>query len=120
MSGLSARRPPTASHSPSWPTRLPRDPARLQRTCDRFSPAKLQAFFNYWIVRIPCPFSRLDRSAGYWWQLSMRQVEVSRTMVLDAPRQARALFESLVADNIGIGRSDTVSLVFDRRVHRNT
>jgi hypothetical protein len=37
------------------------DAARLQRTCDRFSPAKLQAFFNYWIVRIPCPFSRLDR-----------------------------------------------------------
>jgi hypothetical protein len=96
------------------------DPARLQPTCDRLGPARLQAFFNYWIVRIPCPFSRLDRLAGYWWQLSMRQVEISRTIVLDAPRQARALFESLVADNIGIGRPDTVSVVFDRRVHRNT
>jgi len=96
------------------------DPARLQALCDRLSPAKLQAFFNYWITRIPCPFTRVDRLTGYWWQLSMRQVEVSRTMVLDAPRQARALFEALVADNIGIGRPDTVSLVFDRHVHRNT
>jgi hypothetical protein len=34
-------------------------------------------------------------------------------MVLDAPRHARALFEELVADNIGIGRPDTVSLVFE-------
>src|SRR6266851_7200361 len=59
------------------------DPARLQTICDRLTPAKLQAFFNYWIVRIPCPFTRVDRLAGYWWQLSMRQVEVSRTLVLD-------------------------------------
>ncbi len=96
------------------------DPARLQSICDRLSPAKLQAFFNYWIIRIPCPFTRIDRLAGYWWQLSMRQVEVSRTIVLNAPRQARALFEALVADNIGIGRPAQVSLLFARRVQRNT
>src|SRR5215472_8018858 len=59
-------------------------------------------------------------SAGYWWQLSMRQVEISRTMVLDAPRRARALFEALVADNIGIGRPAVVSMLFARRVQRNT
>src|SRR5437899_989739 len=96
------------------------DPARLQAICDRLSPAKLQAFFNYWIIRIPCPFTRTDRQAGYWWQLSMRQVEVSRTLVLDAPRRARALFETLVADNIGIGRPAAVSVLFARRVQRNT
>ncbi len=96
------------------------DPARLQTICDRLSPAKLQAFFNYWIARVPCPFTRIDRLAGYWWQLSMRQVEVSRTIVLDAPRQARAFFEALVADNIGIGRPAAVSVLFARRVQRNT
>ena len=96
------------------------DPARLQAICDRLSPAKLQAFFNYWITRIPCPFTRLDRLAGYWWQLSMRQIEMSRTIVLDAPQQARAFFESLVADNIGIGRPTEVSVLFARRVQRNT
>src|SRR5579859_7339195 len=96
------------------------DAARLQAICDRLSPAKLQAFFNYWITRIPCPFTRADRQAGYWWQLSMRQVEVSRTLVLDAPRRARAFFEALVADNIGIGRPAVVSMLFARRVQRNT
>jgi hypothetical protein len=96
------------------------DAGRLQTICDRLSPAKLQAFFNYWIIRIPCPFTRADRLAGYWWQLSMRQVEVSRTMVLDAPRRARAVFETLVADNIGIGRPAAVSVLFARRVQRNT
>ena len=96
------------------------DPARLQSICDRLTPARLQAFFDYWIVRIPVPFTRADRLAGYWWQLSMRQVEVSRTLVLDVPRRARALFEALVADNIGIGRPAVVSLLFARRVQRNT
>jgi hypothetical protein len=96
------------------------DPARLQAICDRLSPAKLQAFFNYWIARIPCPFTRADRRAGYWWHLSMRQVEVSRTLVLDTPRRARAFFEALVADNIGIGRPTVVSILFARRVQRNT
>ena len=47
-----------------------------------------------------------DRAAGYWWELSMRQVEVSRTLVFDDPRRARGFFEALVADNIGIGRPD--------------
>jgi hypothetical protein len=96
------------------------DSAQLQTICDRLSPARFQAFFNDWIARIPCPFTPADRLAGYWWQLSMRQVEVSRTLVLDAPRRARALFEALVADNIGIGRPAAVTVLFARRVQRKT
>ena len=42
----------------------------------------------------------------------MRQVEVSRTLVFDAPRRARAFFEALVADNLDIGRPDNVELIF--------
>ena len=37
--------------------------------------------------RLPLPLTEHDRAAGYWWELSMRQVEVSRTLVFDAPRQ---------------------------------
>ena len=37
----------------------------------------------------------------------MRQIEISRTIVFDAPRHARAFFEALVADNLDIGRPDT-------------
>ncbi len=50
----------------------------------------------------------------------MRQVEVSRTLVFDDPRRARGFFESLVSDNIGIGRPDKVAMVFARQVRSTT
>jgi hypothetical protein len=65
------------------------DPAGLQAICDRFGPADVQAFFDRWTRVIPAPFTPADRAAGYWWELSMRQVEVSRTLVFDDPRRAR-------------------------------
>ena len=96
------------------------EPARLQAICDRFGPADVQGFFDRWIEVIPAPFTAEDRTAGYWWELSVRQVEASRTLVLDDPRRARGLFEALVADNVGIGRPSEVAIVFGRRVQRNT
>jgi hypothetical protein len=96
------------------------EPARLQAICDRFGPGDVQAFFDRWTALIPTPFSAADRAAGYWWELSMRQVEVSRTLVLDQPRRARGFFEALVGDNIGIGRPEEVAAVFARRVQKNT
>ena len=50
------------------------------------------------IDRIPHPFTDADRRAGYTWELSMRQVKVSRTLVFDDPRRARSFFEALVSD----------------------
>ena len=50
----------------------------------------------------------------------MRQVEISRTLVFDAPRHARGFFEALVADNLDIGRPHNVEIIFGRRVHRDT
>jgi hypothetical protein len=85
------------------------DPGRLQAICDSFGPHHVQAFFDRWITTIPTPLGGEDRAAGYWWDLSMRQVEVSRTLVFDAPRRARSFFEALVADNIGIGRPEEIS-----------
>jgi hypothetical protein len=96
------------------------EPARLQAICDRLGPAHVQAFFDRWTAVIPTPFTAADRAAGYWWELSMRQVEVSRTLVFDQPRRARGFFESLVADNIGIGRPEEVAAAFARRVQKNT
>jgi hypothetical protein len=88
------------------------DPARLQAICDRLGPNHILAFFERWLRLIPIPLTRADRAAGYWWELSMRQVEMSRTLVLDAPRRARAFFEALVADNLDLGRPDVVELIF--------
>jgi hypothetical protein len=88
------------------------DPAALQAICDRLGPATIGVFFERWMSRLPLPLTEADRAAGYWWELSMRQIEVSRTLVFDAPRHARGFFEALVADNLDIGRPDSVELIF--------
>jgi hypothetical protein len=88
------------------------DPAALQDICDRLGPGTIEVFFERWMSRLPLPLTDTDRAAGYWWELSMRQIEVSRTLVFDAPRHARSFFEALVADNLDIGRPDSVELIF--------
>ncbi len=96
------------------------EPSRLQALCDRFGPGDVQAFFDRWMAVIPTPLAQSDRAAGYWWELSMRQVEVSRTLVFDDPRRARRFFEALVADNIDVGRPEQVAIVFARQVRKTT
>ena len=84
----------------------------MQAICDRLGPGTIDVFFDRWMSILPLPLTTADRDAGYWWELSMRQVETSRTIVFDAPRHARAFFEALVADNLDIGRPDHVELIF--------
>jgi hypothetical protein len=48
----------------------------------------------------------------------MRQVEFSRTIVFTAPRHARVFFETLIADNLDLGRPDQVEIIFGRRIPR--
>ena len=50
----------------------------------------------------------------------MRQIEVSRTLVFDAPRKARGFFESLITDNLAIGRADMLQVIFGRQIRSNT
>ena len=88
------------------------DPSALQAICDRFGPADVQGFFDRWTAVIPLPLSVEDKNAGYFWELSMRQVEVSRTLVFDDPRRARGFFEALVTDNVGVGRPEEIRAVF--------
>jgi hypothetical protein len=88
------------------------DPRRLQAICDRLGPRTIEVFFARWMKFLPLPLTPDDRAAGYWWELSMRQIETSRTLVFDAPRHARRFFEALVADNLDIGRPDHVELIF--------
>jgi len=90
------------------------DPAALQTVCDRLGPGTIRVFFERWASRLPLPLSAADRDGGFWWDLTMRQVETSRTIVFDAPRHARAFFEALVADNLDLGRPESVELIFRR------
>lgn len=94
------------------------EPERLQAICHSLAPGHIQAFFDRWIACIPTPLTAADRAAGYWWQLSTRQVEISRTLVFDDPRRARSFFEALVADNIAIGRPEQISMVFARQLRK--
>jgi hypothetical protein len=89
---------------PPWPTRI------ASRRQERLAP---------WSDD-PSKFTDADRRAGYFFELSMRQVEVSRTLVFDDPRRARGFFESLVQDNIGIGLPHEVHAVFRRDRRRRT
>jgi hypothetical protein len=96
------------------------DPAALQEICNRLQPGTIEVFAQRWLARLPLPFGPKDQRAGYWWEISMRQVEVSRTLVFDAPRRARAFFEALIADNLDIGRPANVEIIFGRRIRRDT
>lgn len=93
------------------------EPAALQAIC-RLGPGAIQVFAERWWSILPLPLTEHDRAAGYWWELSMRQVETSRTLVFDAPRQARMFFEALVADNLDIGRPEMIELIFKRGQRR--
>jgi hypothetical protein len=96
------------------------DPAALQAICDRLQPGTIEVFAQRWLHRLPMPFGPADQDAGYWWECSMRQVEVSRTMVFDAPRRARFFFEALIGDNLDIGRPGNVEIIFGRKIRRDT
>jgi hypothetical protein len=96
------------------------DPAGLQAICDRFQAGTIEVFAQRWLHRIPMPFGPADRDAGYWWQCSMRQVEVSRTIVFDERSRARLFFEALIADNLDLGRPENVEIIFGRRVRVDT
>lgn len=91
------------------------DARGLQAICDRLGSGTIKVFCERWWARLPLPLTAADRANGYWWDISMRQVEVSRTIVFDAPRQGRAFFEALVADNLDIGRPEHIELIFGRQ-----
>ena len=106
------------SGSPRCPTGSPpaRTRPRCSAICDRLAPGTSTCSCGGGCPGCPCRSPPADQDAGYWWELSMRQVEVSRTIVFDAPRHARGFFEALIADNLDIGRPDNVEIIFARKI----
>jgi len=92
------------------------DPAGLQDICDGFTASTAKVWFERWMAQLPLPLTGADRDGGFWWELSMRQIEVSRTLVFDDDCHARAFFEALLADNMDLGRPENVELLFRRGV----
>src|SRR5690242_6850806 len=96
------------------------DPAALQKICDRLGPGAVKSFFWRWVHRLPSPFTRADLRAGYVYELAFRQFEVSDTRVFDRPAAGRGFFEQLIRDHLDVGRPDSVSLIFNRRITSRT
>jgi hypothetical protein len=61
-----------------------------------------------------------DREAGYDWDLSIWQMEVSLTQIFDRLLRGREFFEEIIRDNLDLGRPDRVQLIFDRVVTKKT
>lgn len=96
------------------------DPARLQAICHSLTASKIERVFRKWLRRLPHPFTARDRAAGYRYSLSVLQVECALTQVLDRPQAGRAFFETVIRENLDLGRPDQVQLVFQRRIHKRT
>lgn len=96
------------------------DPQVLQKICDSLGPQQIEAFLARWLKRLPMPLTSEDRAAGYTWQLSIWQMEVSLTQVFDRPVRGREFFEEVMRDNLDLGRPDRIQLVFDRRILPST
>jgi len=94
------------------------DPARLQAICATLSPGHIEALLGKWLRILPHPFTEEDTAAGYAFEASILQAEFSLTQVLDKPVSGRIFFDQVIADNLGIGRPDQVSLIFDRKIIR--
>jgi hypothetical protein len=95
-------------------------PEQLQQICDSLGPEDIDRVFRKWLARIPLPLRSQDRQAGYDWNLSIWQMEVSLTQIFDRPLRGREFFEEVIRDNLDLGRPDRVQLVFDRVVTKKT
>jgi hypothetical protein len=92
------------------------DPTALQEICDSLGPKDVDLFFRRWLARLPHPFTRRDRAAGYDYSLSIWQMEFSLTQVFRRPLAGRQFFEEVIRENLDLGRPDRIQLLFGRRI----
>lgn len=93
---------------------------KLQEISDNLSATKIDRLLRKWLRRLPYPFAPKHRKAGYLYQISILQIELSRTQVLDCPVSGRIFFEEVIRENLDIGRPKQVQLIFDRWVTKST
>ena len=94
------------------------DPAALQAICDQIGAADVERLFRRWMAALPVPLTSADRAAGYDWRLSMRQIEFSRTLVLDRPQLGRTFFAEVARESLQLGGPAAIGFLFGRRIRR--
>jgi hypothetical protein len=78
------------------------NPAALHAVCDSLTEGDIESFFKRWLGRLPLPLTAAHRAAGFSYRLSILQMEVSRTQVLDRPLRGREFFEEILRDNLDL------------------
>lgn len=95
-------------------------PHALQAVCDALDAPAVEQFFARWQQHIPFPLTAAQAAAGFAYQLSILQAEVSLTHVLSRPLRGREFFETVLRENLDLGRPDRIQLLFPRRITRTT
>jgi hypothetical protein len=96
------------------------NPQHMQQIADELSAEKIRDLLAKWQSRLPYPYTQEDTDAGYQYQISIYQAEFSLTQVLDRPLTGRQFFETVIRENLDIGRPDRMQLTFDRRIIKTT
>lgn len=94
------------------------DGRALQELCDSLSAADIERFVRRWLKVLPSPLTDADRDVGYRYELSILQLEVSCTEVFDRPLHGRQFFESVITDQLDLGRPEKLQLIFGHRILR--
>jgi hypothetical protein len=95
------------------------DGRALQAICDSLSAADIERFVRRWLGILPGPFTAADADAGYRYELSVLQLEVSCTEVFDRPLHGRQFFEQVISDQLDLGRPEKLQLIFGHRILRD-
>ena len=64
---------------------------------------------------LPLPLTEHDRVDGYWWELSMRQIEVSVDHGVRRATARPGILRGTGGDNLDVGRPDSIELIFTGR-----
>jgi hypothetical protein len=92
------------------------DPAAAHRICARLSAGHLRRFLDRWLGRLPNALTAADHRAGFAYDFSIRQLEISDTAVFDRPAAGRAWFEAAIREHLDLGRPEHVRLIVNRKI----
>ena len=92
----------------------------FRKSAIRSDQEQITRMFRKWLDRLPLPLTKKDRQAGFEYDLSVWQMEVSLTQIFDRPVRGREFLEEVIRDNLDLGRPDRVQLIFEKRVGKMT
>jgi len=92
------------------------DPATARRVCARLAAGHVRGLIDRSLRLIPSALTVEDRRAGFGYDWSVRQLEISDTAVFDRPQNGRAWFETAIRDHLDLGRPEQVTLIVNRRI----